>query len=85
MRQPGQIDWKFKMAIDTAGLSQRKLGEITRINHTLLSMYVNGRYVLDAAERHKISKVLKMPESEIFTEWLSAGWEEYATPDRENV
>jgi transcriptional regulator with XRE-family HTH domain len=76
MRQPGQIDWRYKQALDAAGISQRALGQITGINHTLLSMYAKGRYVLDSIERHKISKALKMQESEIFTDWESECWEE---------
>lgn len=68
MRQPGQIDWKYKRALDEAGVTQRSLGKITGINHTLLSMYARGRYNLDQVERHKIAKVLKMPEEQIFDE-----------------
>jgi transcriptional regulator with XRE-family HTH domain len=74
MRQPGQVDWKYKQAVDAAGLSQRKLGEVTGINHTLLSMYARGRYVLDPVERHKVAKALKLPENEIFTDWESEYW-----------
>ena len=73
MRRPGEIDWKYKQAIDAAGLSQRALGAITGINHTLLSMYARGRYVLDSVERYKIAKALKMSEDKIFTDWGDNG------------
>jgi transcriptional regulator with XRE-family HTH domain len=69
MRKPGQVDWQYKKALDEAGLSQRALGAICGINHCLLSMYARGRYNLDAAERHKIAKSLKMSESQVFTNW----------------
>ncbi len=68
MRQPGQIDWQFKKAVAEAGLSQRALGEAVGINHTLLSMYVRGRYILSMIERKKIAKVLRMPENQVFCE-----------------
>ena len=66
MRHPGEIDWHFKKALATAGWSQRQLGRRVKINHTLLSMYVRGRYILNAAERKKIARALRRPESEIF-------------------
>ncbi|MGD0487915.1 MAG: helix-turn-helix transcriptional regulator [Syntrophorhabdales bacterium] len=66
MREPGEIDWKFKMALAEAGLSERKLGDLVGTNHTLLSMYAHGRYILSIVERRKISRVLGKPEEQVF-------------------
>lgn len=68
MRKPGEIDWLFKKAVAEAGLSQRDLGKLVGINHTLLSMYAHGRYVLNAVERKKIARALKMDEPQIFSD-----------------
>ena len=61
------IDWKFKRAIKEKGLTLRILEGATGINRALLSMYGNGKYNLDYIERRKISKALRMPEKEIFS------------------
>ena len=67
MKEPGEIDWRFKMALAEAGLSHRKLGDIVSINHNLLSMYVRGRYILPIVERRKIARVLGKPEEQVFS------------------
>jgi transcriptional regulator with XRE-family HTH domain len=66
MKEPGEIDWRFKKAISDAGLTQRELGKLTGINHTHLSMYCHGRFNLNDEEKRKIAKALKMPESAVF-------------------
>ena len=68
MVKPGYVDWKFKKAVADSGLSQRRLGKLAGVNHTLLSLYVHGRFNLNEKERKKIAKVLKMPESAIFND-----------------
>ncbi len=66
MREPGEIDWVFKKALSDRGLSQRELGKLVGINHTLISMYSRGRYVLTLAERERIAQALGMPEKDVF-------------------
>jgi len=68
MRKPGEVDWKFKKAMVDRNLSQRELGKLAGINHTLLSLYVHGRFNLNKVERKKIASILKRPESQIFSD-----------------
>lgn len=68
MMKPGDIDWKFKKAVADRGLSQRTLGKLAGVNHTLLSLYVHGRFNLNKVERKKIARILKRPESQIFSD-----------------
>lgn len=68
MRKPGDVDWKFKKAVADRNLSQRELGKLADINHTLLSLYVHGRFNLNKVERKKIASILKRPESQIFSD-----------------
>jgi transcriptional regulator with XRE-family HTH domain len=69
MREPGHIDWKFKAALNSAGLTLSALEKRTRIHRTFLSLYATGRANLDPDERHKIARVLRKKEEEIFTDW----------------
>ncbi len=68
MRKPGDIDWRFKKAMAEGGISQRELGKLAGVNHTLLSLYVHGRFNLNEVERKKIARVLKKPEIQIFSD-----------------
>lgn len=66
MKKFGHVNWRFKQAIDAAGITQKELGERVKINPAFISMATNGRYLLDAAEQRRIARVLKRPAQEIF-------------------
>jgi transcriptional regulator with XRE-family HTH domain len=66
--KPGEIDWKFKKSVADRGITQRELGKLAGVNHTMLSLYAHGRWNLNKLERKKIARILKRPESQIFSD-----------------
>ena len=72
-RIPGQTDLKFVIALSRARMSQRKLGDVTGISHSTLSLYRKGRYILDAGEKELIAKALGMKVKDVFTNWSKYG------------
>jgi transcriptional regulator with XRE-family HTH domain len=56
----------LKMVIFEEGTTQRAVARETGIPETHISMAINGKYILDSAQRSRIARALGRKESELF-------------------
>ncbi|SHI01899.1 helix-turn-helix domain-containing protein [Desulfofustis glycolicus] len=58
----------LKEAMLERGITQKLLEMRTKIPQPIISMAVNGRYNLDAGQKHAIASVIGKPARELFSE-----------------
>jgi len=58
---------KFQIALLEANMCQRDLAKATGINEALISLGVRGRYIFNEQQKEKISKYLRKPVNELFS------------------
>ena len=59
---------RLKRAFFESGLTQREISKKTGVNECLISLAVNGRYVLDELQKAKIAACLGQPVAKLFHE-----------------
>ena len=73
MAQEFETNWAFKKAIKEAGFTLTKLEKVTGINRSFISLFANGRYLLDESQKNKITRALRKVKPDLSRDEIFGG------------